>query len=150
MTLVLSGAQRVRMLAHAREEAPRECCGLLLGTAGAVAEVWPARNELPGISSYRIDPRDHFAAIRRARSAGLSILGAYHSHPRSAPEPSARDLEDAWPELVYVIVSLEEASRSRPVRAWRLMTGNFAEVALVTPTEECDAPCLPDSPERSS
>jgi [CysO sulfur-carrier protein]-S-L-cysteine hydrolase len=57
---------------------------------------------------------------RRLRTSGRSILGAYHSHPRSAAVPSATDVAEAYydREFVYVIVSLE---REPPVlRAYRV------------------------------
>jgi proteasome lid subunit RPN8/RPN11 len=120
------------MLEHATREAPQECCGLLLGTAETITDLHAARNELASATRYRIDPRDHFAAIRRARTAGLRVLGAYHSHPRTAPLPSSTDAAEAWEHFVYVIVSLAPECRQRPLRAWRLEGRNFVEVPLVT------------------
>jgi proteasome lid subunit RPN8/RPN11 len=142
----LAGSVRGQLLSHARREAPRECCGLLLGTGDGICAAVPARNVLADATAYRIDPRDHFAAIRRARAGGLTVLGAYHSHPASAPVPSVRDRAEAWTDFLYVIVSLSAAAAAEPIRAWRLHDGNFVEVALVSPTEEHDAPCSPESP----
>src|SRR5688500_2453276 len=102
----ISGLLCRAMFEHARREMPRECCGLLIGDAHAVREVFPARNELADSTRYRIDARDHFAAIRRARSLGLAVIGAYHSHPFSHPVPSSRDLDEASPDFLYVIASL--------------------------------------------
>lgn len=106
MAVVLPAAIREAIVEHARREAPRECCGLLIGTAERIVEVAPARNEAERATEYRVAPEDHFAAVRRARVRGLAVVGAYHSHPASPPEPSPRDLADAWPDFLYVIVSL--------------------------------------------
>jgi len=115
MGIVLPAAVREAMVEHARREAPRECCGLLIGTADRIVEAAPARNEAERATEYRIAPEDHFAAVRRARIRGLAVVGAYHSHPASPPEPSPRDLADAWPDFLYVIVSLAPGGASRDV-----------------------------------
>ena len=44
------------MLAHAREEAPRECCGLLVGKGDAVERSVRARNLDARPTRYLIDP----------------------------------------------------------------------------------------------
>jgi proteasome lid subunit RPN8/RPN11 len=150
MPVLLPAAGREAMVEHARREAPRECCGLLIGTASRIVEVVAARNEAERATEYRIAPEDHFAAVRRARTLGLAVVGAYHSHPASPPEPSPRDLADAWPDFLYVIVSLAPRGPSggaggrvpdsnrgglpggrAELRAWRLDAGGFVEVDLV-------------------
>ncbi len=107
--------------AHARTEAPRECCGLLLGTAGRIARSARARNIAPEATRYLVHPEDHFRAIRAARAEGLDVIGAYHSHPASEPVPSPTDIAEAnsGPEFVYVIVSLLDDE----VRAYRFEGG---------------------------
>jgi len=117
-----------QILAHARAEAPLECCGLLLGTRDRLEAALPARNLLASPARFEVDPVDHFGAIRRARDLGVEVVGVYHSHPASAPVPSPRDLAEAsYPEFVYVIASLPRAD----LRAYRLLEGNFLPVALV-------------------
>jgi proteasome lid subunit RPN8/RPN11 len=95
------------MLAHAREEAPNECCGLLVGRRGDVESAVRARNLEAGPARYLIDPQDHFAAMKDARARGLYVIGAYHSHPASASTPSASDIAEAsgGSDFLYVIVS---------------------------------------------
>lgn len=119
------------MLRHAYAESPRECCGLLLGPEDplAVIEAWPARNDAEGHSRFLVNPADHFAAIRAARARGLDVIGAYHSHPRSAAEPSPTDLAegDVGPWL-HVIVSL--ASGPPDVRAYRYARDGAVTVPL--------------------
>jgi [CysO sulfur-carrier protein]-S-L-cysteine hydrolase len=112
---ILAGAIEA-MVAHARADAPDECCGLLLAREALIEEAVPARNATRGPTAYLIHPEDHFAAIKRAREEGTRVVGAYHSHPRSAPTPSATDIVEAFdPDLLYVIVSLAGANpRCRP------------------------------------
>jgi proteasome lid subunit RPN8/RPN11 len=122
---------RRRLVAHAREDAPLECCGLLIGTAAGISALVPARNLRASRTRYLIDPRDHLAAIREARAAGLEVIGAYHSHPATAPVPSAVDRADAiGGNFIYLIVSLRRPRAE--IRAYALAGGNFAPVPLVT------------------
>ena len=116
------------MLEHAREEAPRECCGLLVGTGDAVERNVRARNLDARPGRYLIDPERHFAAIHAARSEGRDVIGAYYSHPASAPVPSATDIAEAnsSSDFVYVIVSLVEEE----IRAYRVEQGTFVRQPL--------------------
>jgi [CysO sulfur-carrier protein]-S-L-cysteine hydrolase len=135
---ILAGAVAA-MVAHARADAPDECCGLLLAREALIEEAVPARNAKRGPTAYLIHPGDHFAAIRRAREEGTRVVGAYHSHPRSASTPSPTDIAEAFdPGLLYVIVSLAEGEPE--VRAWRIKgSGGAEEEALEI---------LEDGPER--
>ena len=119
------------MLAHAREEAPRECCGLLIGMAATVLHSVRANNLDVSLTRYSIDPADHFKAIRAARADGLEVIGAYHSHPASAPVPSATDIAEAnsGSEFLYVIVSLVNDD----VRAYRIEEGVSRPLAVTSP-----------------
>jgi len=116
------------MLAHARHEAPRECCGLLIGTTESVMRSVRARNLENGSTRYLIDPADHFAAIRSARADGLDVVGAYHSHPSSAPVPSTTDIAEAnsGVDFLYVIVSLVNDE----VCGYRIEQGNATACRL--------------------
>ncbi len=118
---------------HARESAPAECCGALIGLATAgrdaaepataahtdsvrVARVLPARNVAPDDRHYVLAPEDVLRAEAEAVEVGLEVVGYYHSHPASAPLPSATDVETAWPWYTYLIV----AASTGELRAWRL------------------------------
>ena len=119
------------MIAHARDEDPLECCGLLLGVPGVVEETVRARNLRRSRTAYLVDPADHFAAIRRARKEGRMIVGAYHSHPRSPAEPSPVDLQEAnFPDFLYLIVSLADP-HAPDLRGYRLTRGTFVPATLV-------------------
>lgn len=92
----------------AREAAPAECCGLLLGKGSTIDVAAPAAN-IAGEprSRFLIDPKDHIDVRRAARARGLDVVGFYHSHPRAPALPSATDrAEAAYPSCYYLIVSL--------------------------------------------
>lgn len=95
---------------HAHLEAgyPNEACGVLLGKDGVVTEVVPASNERADSARnrYLIDPLAYMKIERDADKRGLQVLGIYHSHPDVAARPSQFDLDHAWPNLSYLIVSV--------------------------------------------
>jgi proteasome lid subunit RPN8/RPN11 len=119
-------------VAHAREAAPDECCGLLLGRGDQIVEAARARNVADDPTTrFLIDPADHFAAIRGGRERGLEVIGFYHSHPASAPDPSPRDVaEFSYTGHLYAIVSLQ--AEAAEIRLFRFEDGNFRRVSFVT------------------
>ncbi len=116
------------MLAHAREEAPRECCGLLIGAGESVLRTARAKNLDTSGTRYSIDPEDHFRAIRSARADRLEVIGAYHSHPKGTPVPSLTDIREAnsGSDFLYVIVSPVDED----VRAYRIDQGQAVRIPL--------------------
>jgi desampylase len=115
------------IVGHARETAPAECCGLLIGTAESIVEAARTTNLSSDPNRFEMDPGDHIRARRGARTRGLDVLGFYHSHPRSPATPSASDRAEAlYPGYLYLIVSV----RAEPaeVRLYRLDADGFVDV----------------------
>ena len=134
------GAELVAEIrAHGEETFPHECCGFLLGAlsasggrcCGATQRMANETAETPE-RRFLITPRAYLAADRAARQRGLDIVGFYHSHPDHPAEPSAFDLEHAWPNLSYIIVSVR-GGRSAEMRCWVLAPdrSRFDEEPLV-------------------
>jgi proteasome lid subunit RPN8/RPN11 len=114
----------------------------------AVREAWPARNaweddpalrrqvfealESAGTEAtadrwesadmarrFIVDPKEIIAAMKRAREAGLDLIGLYHTHPNHPAIPSEFDLSVAWPEWSYVILSVR-GGQVAELRSWVL------------------------------
>ena len=103
---------------------------MLIGTDADILDSRAAANLADDpLRRYLIDPRDHLRAIREARARGLQVIGAYHSHPRSAAVPSATDAAEGFGDFVFVIAGL--AAEPPELTAWRWADGNFAAVPLV-------------------
>ena len=119
------------MLAHARGDAPNECCGLLIGKRGAIEQSVRAGNLQASSNRYLIDPADHFAAVHAARKLGLAVIGAYHSHPAGDAVPSATDINEASgdADFVYVIVAVAEGA-DEAVRAYLFNRGTSRSIRL--------------------
>lgn len=121
----LSAALRDEIVAHAREEAPREACGLLAGRDGGISRVIRCVNvHATPTTRYVIDPREQLKAFRAIDAAGEELVGIYHSHPLSQPYPSPTDRAEAhYPDALYVLVSLRSAMPE--IRAFRIAGDDF-------------------------
>jgi len=119
------------LLAHARGEAPKECCGFLIGKDGLVERAVPATNVRASETSYLIDPAEHFAAIRAARGTSEDVIGAYHSHPRSAALPSPTDLAESVGAGFLYLIAAPAARGGWRIGAFHLGERNFIELTLV-------------------
>ena len=136
-TLTVSHAAWASIVAHARHDAPLECCGLLVGDDHRVATAVAAANVDASPVRYTIDPKAYLRASREARASGLDVIGAYHSHPTSAAQPSATDLaEGVGAPFVYVIAGPVLQHGEPSLRAWEILAGRFVEMRL----ERDDAP----------
>ena len=107
MVLPVTSDVIATLLAEAARAAPAECCGLLLGRAGAVVAARPAANVADDpLLQFEIDPAALFAAYREQRAGGPELIGYYHSHPSGHPRPSATDCEHASGDArVWAIVA---------------------------------------------
>src|SRR5215213_3829090 len=98
------------MIAHARETAPAECCGLIGGVSeNSARTLYRLRNVTANRElGYEAAPEDLFAAQRDMRKRGEELLAIYHSHPRAAdPSPSETDVRQAYyPSTTYLIIGL--------------------------------------------
>ncbi len=93
---------------HLEAGYPNEACGVLLGKDGTVTEAVNADNLRTDSARnrYLIDPLAYMKIERDADRRGLQVIGIYHSHPDVAARPSQFDIDHAWPNLSYLIVSV--------------------------------------------
>lgn len=123
---------------HARRASPQECCGLLIGHSDRVTEAVATDNAAGDpLRRYEISPVEYVTQIRRCRAleaeggVPLAVIGAYHSHPRSAPEPSPTDLEYAFHDFLFMIAGPVSEVARLEIRGYRLRDGKLDEVQLV-------------------
>jgi proteasome lid subunit RPN8/RPN11 len=117
------------MVAHAREESPRECCGLIAARDGDAVAVHRVRNvAINPKSAYFMDAKEQYLAMQAIDDGDLELGGIYHSHPRSEPVPSETDINLArpWPGVAWTIVGLQ--GEEPEIRTWRIVDGAFEEV----------------------
>jgi proteasome lid subunit RPN8/RPN11 len=119
-----------QMISYARDEAPREACGILAGRNGRVLRIYRTRNADRSPTSYRLDPDQQFRVFKDIEDRGLELLGIYHSHPSSPAVPSDRDVEQAYyPEVSYILISLADPAEAQ-IRAFRITAEGVTEEDL--------------------
>ena len=117
------------IVAHARTEAPNECCGMVAARDGRAVRVYPATNAAASPLRYEIEPHDQYRIEMEIDDSGLELGAIYHSHTRSAPYPSQTDVNLAFhPQALYVIVGL--ADEEPHVRAYRIVEGRIEDATL--------------------
>jgi [CysO sulfur-carrier protein]-S-L-cysteine hydrolase len=118
------------MVAHARAEAPNECCGMIGGRDGSATSIHRARNAEESPLRYLIHPTDQFRIMEEIEARGEELAAIYHSHTGSPAYPSQTDinLAENWPDPLYVICSI--ADREPEVRAFEIRDGEVEEVTL--------------------
>ena len=118
------------IVAHAREEAPNECCGMVGSNDGQALAVYRAVNAEASPLRFRIDPEEQLELHTKIEDAGLELGAIYHSHTRTAPRPSQTDINFArnWPGVEWVIVGL--AGEEPEVRCYLIEDSVVREVEL--------------------
>lgn len=115
-----------QIIAHARQEAPKEACGLISGQNGQAVKVYPITNADQSNTTYLMEPKEQFAAFKDMRQQGTELLAIYHSHPATEAYPSATDKKLAfYPDAFYIIISL--ASKQPVVKAFTIKEGEVKE-----------------------
>lgn len=130
--LELAPAHREEMVRHAIEDAPNECCGVLMEKPDGDRYLLRLANADASPFSYSVRGEDLLDIfLRRVDEQGEKLVSIYHSHTHTQAYPSQTDVRMAlYPESIYTIVSL--ADRSNPaVRAFRIVDGQISELEVV-------------------
>jgi [CysO sulfur-carrier protein]-S-L-cysteine hydrolase len=145
------------LLAHAREEAPNECCGVVafapgqaeahIGDSAASGDsvdsgspaqparravrVFRATNTAASPLRFEIDGREVLSLIDAIERDGCELGAIYHSHTRTAPYPSQTDINFAanWPGVEWIIVGLANP-RAPEIRSYLIDGGRVEEVEI--------------------
>jgi proteasome lid subunit RPN8/RPN11 len=118
------------MVAHARADAPNECCGMIASRDGNAVKLFQAANAAASPLRYEIDGAEQYRIQMAIDDEGLDLGAIYHSHTRSAPYPSQTDINLAfYPDALYVIVGL--AGDQPEVRAYEIRDGKVADAELL-------------------
>ncbi len=119
------------MVAHAEVTFPNECCGAMIGSVDGdrkqVTLAVPIENAYEGAQGarYELRPEDLLAADKKARAAGLDLIGIFHSHPDCDAYFSKTDLENSCPWYSFVVLSVKSGKvRSRGPASCRIPDSN--------------------------
>jgi proteasome lid subunit RPN8/RPN11 len=115
---------RAELRAHAADEAPNECCGVIVLRDGVAERYVRGRNALASPYRYEleIDPDVWFL-----EDDGYE-LAVFHSHPETEPRPSRTDRERSglWAGRPFVIYGLKHDE----LRAWLVGRDDVQEIEL--------------------
>ena len=122
--MVVSGRIRAELRAHAVEEAPNECCGVIVLKDDTAERYVRGTNRLASPYRYEldIDPEVWFL-----EDEGYE-LAVFHSHPATDPIPSKTDqeLSGLWGGKTFLIYGLANDD----LRAWRITRDEVEPLAL--------------------
>jgi len=122
--VVVPATIRAELRAHAAEEAPNECCGLVLLRDGVAVEYVRGVNKLASPYRYElyIDP-----VVWSEIPDDLEQV-IFHSHPETEPRPSRTDRERAglWSGRPFLIYGLKHDD----LRAWTVTREDAVELPL--------------------
>ena len=117
------------LVAHALEDAPNECCGMVATRDGDAVRVHRVRNATPSPFGFVMDSMDQYRATMAIEDDDLEIGAMYHSHTRTDPYPSQTDISFAqgWgPQTLWVIVGL--AGGAPVIRTYRIDGADVREL----------------------
>jgi [CysO sulfur-carrier protein]-S-L-cysteine hydrolase len=130
MPLVLEQQYIDEMIAHAKEDAPDECCGIIAGKDGRATKLYRAINAEHSPYRYSVDAKDLLRIYGEVDASDWEFLVIYHSHTHTEAYPSPTDVRLAgWPDAYYVLVSLMDEAKP-VVRAFRIVEGVVTEEPL--------------------
>lgn len=110
---------------HAVRDKPHECCGIVVTTDGETTVHALENREASGMR-FDMDAME----VYRLSNELEDLVAIYHSHPRSAPEPSQTDVNYAknWPGVEWIIVGLRGPEPK--VQSWLIDGSSVTEVPI--------------------
>jgi proteasome lid subunit RPN8/RPN11 len=118
------------MIAHAIEDFPIECCGLLARRNGSIVAVHRAKNVEASPYRFCVDPLETRRIEEQMDAERAELAGFYHSHTGSEARPSPTDIRQMstffGPPYVHFVVGV--ADRENPVvRVFYIEDGTATE-----------------------
>jgi proteasome lid subunit RPN8/RPN11 len=98
-TLIIGQVEKDFLLQCARERAPREACGVIIGD-----EFIEVHNISPTDSFFEMDPHQ----LLELYEIHGGVDGVWHSHPQGNPHPSSTDMDMHPRGKRMIIVTLED------------------------------------------
>jgi [CysO sulfur-carrier protein]-S-L-cysteine hydrolase len=117
-----------QIIAHARRDAPVECCGFVTLQDGRAVEVIPVANIADSPLRFEVGPADLLRLAEIDDGDRQAVI--YHSHTRSPAVPSQTDVNFAanWPGVDWLIVGV--AQEQPDIRTWRIEDGQVTQVEV--------------------
>ena len=95
--IIISNLLRENLVQHANKQDPYEACAILLGNTNEetweTTEIFLAENMDKSEINFTVSNEQLLEGYTKAEEKGLSVVGIFHSHPKSEPSPSNTDIE---------------------------------------------------------
>jgi [CysO sulfur-carrier protein]-S-L-cysteine hydrolase len=129
--MIIASALLEQVVAHARSEAPNECCGLVALEAGRAVAVHELENLAASPLRFEVDGSKLAPLLFELEEADQQAA-IYHSHTHSEPYPSQTDVNFArwWPGCEWLIIGLENDAEPA-VRSFMIGDGGVIEEVTV-------------------
>ena len=152
--MILDASTWERLVAHAAETYPDECCGVLVLRPNGDPEVLRIRNIQDEMHArdperyprsariaYAGHPEDLKRALDAAEAPGCRLAAFYHSHPDHAAYFSDEDAhqatpfgEPSYPEALQIVLSVYDRQvRDAKAFAWSPERQTYVELPLQRP-----------------
>lgn len=119
-----------RLVEHARQAYPLECCGILAGKKGKITRFYSMENIEKSPFSYLMSPQEQLRVFREIEEDGLELSAIYHSHPHSPAFPSQRDVDLAfYPDSLILLISLMDPEAPQ-IGAFQIESGKIEQRAI--------------------
>lgn len=127
MIIRMTAAMNEQIKNHFHTSTPFEGCGLLLGTS-SIDDSVDIHSIIP-VKNVAAKPNHHFELEPEVWVHHLltspDLIGLYHTHPISAPLPSAEDLQDlqSYGQLmrIYLIAGIDPNEQRLEVKAYEVV-----------------------------
>lgn len=116
------------ILNHAKENYPKEACGILCGKGNKITKVYNMKNTSENPETcYFMAPEEQLNVFKEIRNENLEMIAIYHSHTNSPPYPSKRDIDLAfYDDAYYVIISFTDFENP-DIKTYKITNGNIKE-----------------------
>ena len=95
--IIISNLLRENLVQHANKQDPYEACAILLGKTNEetweTTEIFLTENMDKSEINFTVSNEQLLEGYTKAEEKGLSVVGIFHSHPKSEPTPSNTDIE---------------------------------------------------------
>ena len=95
--IIISNLFRENLVQHANKQEPYEACAILLGKTNEetweTTEIFLTENTDKSEINFTVSNEQLLEGYNMAEEKKLSVVGIFHSHPKSEPSPSNADIK---------------------------------------------------------
>ena len=95
--IIISTSFRENLAQHANKQDPYEACAILLGNTNEetweTTEIFLTENTDKSEINFTVSNEQLLEGYNMAEEKKLSVVGIFHSHPKSEPSPSNTDIK---------------------------------------------------------